>query len=779
MKTLASLAVGLVLCSIPVFAGEYLMNDTGEAVTGLRVVFSEPVSITGFGDVLLSVDPQGESIEFIFSGGELEAWGGHWLNWEPTTVLRVGLEWMTETTLASDSSSPDVQPTESPFPPAVIASSEGETPGAVVAQKSETQAGFFSWTGSLVADEPKEITVTISDASYVRSSDRVTGSVRLVAQHLESSGWGTAIQALQLTKRSNTYGYFEDAWLPVAMEDDKWIGTFTLVPCESLKWLMICKTSGPYPMFGVSMLTRPPGVTIDHVASPLSEQGLLKAESLHLSAWEEMVAKGATDPYYRYGLYAARSLAVTHPEAYLQADALFIDHIGSNSGFAAAFAETDPHSARYSPHTFFSGSPFSFDLVDLDAYQTMANAERFPSEVAVFEFLDQRLLSLASCLKDKDRRITSLEKATILYFKLREQSRERPFIVYCDDEAAYVASQGRMLSADGDAIQGKLGTDAILIFNEDFVWYPLMGRNDTARDRSLRDLVAEYGTEGALPTMSAQERQLAQTLRTSTELDSAKERDLARLAAVRGSPWVEPFRRICEKHLPNYPSDVWIFAIQQHWVHCANSISPWTSWLAAYVLDSTATDHGVETMTGVWQGQLGMVHGHAWQCNLVRYTIDESVSIGAVHCVLHANCLSSVLDLAGVGNIIIQGSPGPPGEPDRTHTYIALPEVGMVLSNGAVTERGTVIDESSSTLYYVSSGENWAFPYIGSYVGTWSPSDVALEFESIKQEYGNRFHGFRCRGTGSGRFQRTVVVSEEYLAGLPSEQQSWHPFEHP
>jgi hypothetical protein len=130
----------------------------------------------------------------------------------------------------------------------------GDTPGAVVAQKSEPQAGFFSWAGLLVAGEPKEITVTIADASYVRISDHVTRSVRLVAQHLESSGWGTAIQALQLTKRSNTYGYFEDTLLPVALEDDKWIGTFTLVPCESLKWLMVCKTSGPYPMFGVSII---------------------------------------------------------------------------------------------------------------------------------------------------------------------------------------------------------------------------------------------------------------------------------------------------------------------------------------------------------------------------------------------------------------------------------------------------------------------------------------------------------------------------------------------
>jgi len=244
--------------------------------------------------------------------------------------------------------------------------------------------------------------------------------------------------------------------------------------------------------------------------------------------------------------------------------------------------------------------------------------------------------------------------------------------------------------------------------------------------RSLRDLVGEHGTEGAQPLLSTQERRLAQALGASTELHSTKEWDLARLAAVKGSPSVEPFQSICEKYLPNYPSQVWEVAIQQHWVHCANSISPWTSWLAAYVLDSTAADRGVETMTDVWQRQLGMIYGYAWQGGLVRYTIDESVSIGAVHCVPHANCLSSVLDLAGVRNIVIKGSPGPPGEPNRTHTYVALPEVGLVLSDGGVAEQGTLINEPYCTLYYVSSGEKWAFPYLGNYIGTWSPSDVGI-----------------------------------------------------
>ena len=108
-KALVLLVSGCVLWSLPILAGEYLMNDTGEPVFGLRVVFAEPVEITGFGDVLLSVEPSGESSKFVFSGGELAGWEGHWLNWEPATIALVGLEWMTETTFSPDFSSSDAQ----------------------------------------------------------------------------------------------------------------------------------------------------------------------------------------------------------------------------------------------------------------------------------------------------------------------------------------------------------------------------------------------------------------------------------------------------------------------------------------------------------------------------------------------------------------------------------------------------------------------------------------------------------------------------------------------
>jgi hypothetical protein len=91
--------VALVLMFVPVFAGTYLMNDTGQTAYSLRVTFSEPVTITGFGDALTNLNPTGEATEFTFSGGELEAWGGHWLNWEPTSVQLLDHQWIGRSTV--------------------------------------------------------------------------------------------------------------------------------------------------------------------------------------------------------------------------------------------------------------------------------------------------------------------------------------------------------------------------------------------------------------------------------------------------------------------------------------------------------------------------------------------------------------------------------------------------------------------------------------------------------------------------------------------------------
>ena len=96
MKRINLLLVGLLCVSVMVYAGEVITNGTGEDAIGLRVVFSSPVLITDFGDILTVVDTQMFSFEFTFSGGTVEPWGSHWLNWTPATAQISEHEWLTE-----------------------------------------------------------------------------------------------------------------------------------------------------------------------------------------------------------------------------------------------------------------------------------------------------------------------------------------------------------------------------------------------------------------------------------------------------------------------------------------------------------------------------------------------------------------------------------------------------------------------------------------------------------------------------------------------------------
>ena len=96
MNRLSLLVVGLLCLSVVVLAGEVITNDTGEDTTSLRVMFSTPVLITAFGDILTSVDPQMLSFEFVFSGGTVEPWGSHWFNYAPATASVIETEWLNQ-----------------------------------------------------------------------------------------------------------------------------------------------------------------------------------------------------------------------------------------------------------------------------------------------------------------------------------------------------------------------------------------------------------------------------------------------------------------------------------------------------------------------------------------------------------------------------------------------------------------------------------------------------------------------------------------------------------
>ena len=238
----AAVVLGVMLLSVSVFAGEYLMNE--ETAMGLRVVFSEPVTITGFGDIFTVVSPEGEASEFLFYGGELAPWDGHWLNWEPRSAMLLRSEWLSEEpgTLDEDASQRQVEITGTLLNltyfahPAYVMPGESDRDGIFAMPLSGIpELDFYpvrtgvspdaaSW--SVEVDDPESVDAAIEDdVLYIwASADRGVGvsAVRLTAT-LPSGEEGQAAIPVTVFRNDKTLAWVsgrKDYFVPWSPEID-------------------------------------------------------------------------------------------------------------------------------------------------------------------------------------------------------------------------------------------------------------------------------------------------------------------------------------------------------------------------------------------------------------------------------------------------------------------------------------------------------------------------------------------------------------------------------
>ena len=101
-------AVGLVLVALllasaitaareAIINDTVITNDTGKGTTGLRVLFSTLVQITGFGEDLTEIDQTGLSYEFVFSSEVINPEEAHWFSYAPTSARVLEYEWLSVT----------------------------------------------------------------------------------------------------------------------------------------------------------------------------------------------------------------------------------------------------------------------------------------------------------------------------------------------------------------------------------------------------------------------------------------------------------------------------------------------------------------------------------------------------------------------------------------------------------------------------------------------------------------------------------------------------------
>ncbi|MGC1121751.1 MAG: hypothetical protein WBA22_11725 [Candidatus Methanofastidiosia archaeon] len=496
------------------------------------------------------------------------------------------------------------------------------------------------------------------------------------------------------------------------------------------------------------------------IQSPVEE-----SSSIHKSAWEMVIQKAHEDHSYAYSFYATRTLAVKHPETYLQADGLFVEIITTNTGFKRAFEIKDVHDENLYTRSYGT-PPFSFSDIDFSTYTTIGFREYYPQGYPVFSFLDRRLLPIASTLKSADNRLTQLEKGVQAYFAARGE--KEMYLLYCDNENTYLYNGDDIIWANTLEPAEQIDGNPILIFNEEYVWYPLMERDDTDKDELLKTLVTAYATDVTVPHLEEGESAFLDELRRGTELPSHLEEDMALLSALRPVWNLERYRKT-DLNERVEESGIDFIAERRFLLKQGNYLSPITAYLAAI---SEACE-GENKMIEVSREYLKhastdtlqfAAHGHTWYCDLVEQTIEESYTTKAGHCIVQAANISAALDLAHMEYYWVEGYSekivsGPNGD-----DWLCIPAFDGTVSNGLYLPGKQLL---LNRINFVAINDIWAYVReLERWVGTASPEELVAILTKLDDFYEEEIY---IRETGEYMYLARSIPLEDFIKSLESD----------
>ncbi|MBU7016299.1 MAG: ABC transporter permease [Theionarchaea archaeon] len=519
---------------------------------------------------------------------------------------------------------------------------------------------------------------------------------------------------------------------------------------------------------------------------------------IHKGAWAMTVDTAKINPYYKYGIYTSRVLAVVHPEVYIQADSQFLRSVNKKETTSNV---RRGKMYRYSTYTHLT-SVFDLDEVDLDSYHTITTND-FYEGYPILPFLDSRAFTLSSTLRQLDVQkkyiinqdiITQLNKA-ILYY-LRENGGTHMYLIYCDNENTYIYSDGKFLWAE-TLEEAPITGNPILIFNNEFVWYPLMGRDDTDIDPLLDSIVEAVSTTAQIPVLEPFEEMLIKGLKEVTRLDDEDQFTMAVLAASRtytyyefktewlpkgegpedyitndeiGEKWMHIFPDMDASRffttIPPFSFGGIDFAIINEITRKGNYVSPVTArlaWAALTWPENTmaALDRSYQDLDYSWCA--------LWNLGMQSYTIDETMYTHAGTCQVHGYNIASVLDVAGIDNFILDGYM----IGAATHVINYIPVNDVIFSDGELIEDLTTILYCPKGFMFLSYQEKWAFIVKNNYFGTLSPSESIEYLSFLKKQHQDDIKGLVLMD------ERISEISYEELIASLKEQETWNPIEIP
>ena len=475
------------------------------------------------------------------------------------------------------------------------------------------------------------------------------------------------------------------------------------------------------------------------------------AINVHEEAWSKAVKEALNDKYTKYGLYTARVLTISHPEILLKGDTRFINHITANTGYSNSYAVKDVHSREFLTDMQFRKYPcFKFDAVEFDAFKLVLSGDLYPEGYPVMPFLDRRMLPVASTLKTRTNTVTELEKTALIYQRERVKrgSHDGLFIVHCGNEKTYLFIDDELVDASNEEKTEALDENPVIIFNEEYVWYPLMDRYDESP--VLDEVVKRYANEKKSPDLTDFESKIIGKLKDVTRLENEAQWAMAELCSCRStgrqtcttplSEWF-PLHSLWDLALPAKKARAWqYYGYLEQILIRGNKLSPLTAYLAALSLEAEGYDKLV-VLNKEWVGRValpnyGYVWGHLWDECLVEYNIDESFRTSAGHCMVQGMIMSAVLEMVGIDNWLMEG------EVPGSHHYVWIPDYEVTFDNARmkISMNNVILDWPRGNKVLARFHHNGRFcsPIAGGeYSGSLSPEECVDELDTLASKYGN------------------------------------------
>lgn len=405
------------------------------------------------------------------------------------------------------------------------------------------------------------------------------------------------------------------------------------------------------------------------------------AKSLNERAWDENLGAVANAPAAAYGFYAYRSLAVTHPEVYLEADRFVADVLEGMPGSRLAYRS---HNAR-DIELFLrlarretKGGTFSLGMTTLtpdSIYDTQ-------SPRSSLDWLVLRAPSIAVILKSHSAHLTTLDAALLRYAQLTRSGHlsADAFVVVDRKGAGYLATDTTLWLAglSNRAVKNWQDISPVLVFNRRAVFSAISGRDDRERDSALTVLMSRLDSPAKL-SMESSDRDRAVRISQATALSDSTSRRLALLIAS----------GLADRNQPNV-NEAWSDSLlgELNSTNCrdllleealfwGNRLSPKTAQLAAGLIDRpraeafgkiqeeylswagrrVSPDDSNDTRTESW--------GCIWSYDLLQTGIDDNIMTRAGSSVSQASAMSAALDLAGVAHFQLGVRMGDKQIPDQ------------------------------------------------------------------------------------------------------------------